>query len=121
MRNGIKTMDSMFAEVTDMQASFNSINSAVEVQVSNGAQVLTALVRLRETTDQVRTGSKEIQKESASIRKVVENLKNIFNNMNESIHDVQEASKKIANSLDTARKIAEGRYLMPVEDADLPE
>jgi methyl-accepting chemotaxis protein len=106
----------MFAEVTDMQASFNSVNTAVEAQVSNGAQVLNALTSLRETTDQVRTGSDEIQKESDSIHKIVENLKSISRDVNDSILDVQKASQKIAESLEIAQKIAEGRYLVPPED-----
>jgi methyl-accepting chemotaxis protein len=127
MRNGIEkmrqvssetveTLGRMFAEVTDMQASLNTVNTAVEAQASNGAQVLEALTSLRETTNQVRTGSDEIQKESDSIYKTVENLRNISKDVNDSILDVQEASKKIADSLDVAQKIAEGRYLMPPEE-----
>jgi methyl-accepting chemotaxis protein len=128
MRNGIEkirrvsaetvdTLGSMFTEVTDMQASFNSVNTAVEAQVSNGAQVLQALSGLRETTDQVRTGSDEIQKESETIHGVVENLKSISKDVNDSILDVQEASKRIAESLNVAQKIAEGHYLVLPENA----
>jgi methyl-accepting chemotaxis protein len=127
MRNGIEkirqvsagtveTLGSMFTEVTDMQASLNTVNSAVEAQASNGVQVLNALTSLQETTNQVRTGSDEIQKESDAIHKVVENLKSISKDVNDSILDVQRASKKIADSLDIAQKIAEGRYLVPPED-----
>jgi methyl-accepting chemotaxis protein len=112
----VETLGSMFTEVTDMQASFNSVNSAVEAQVSNGAQVLKALTGLRETTEQVRTGSDEIQKESDSIHNVVENLKSISKDVNDSILDVQKASKRIADSLDVAQKIAEGHYLIPPEN-----
>jgi methyl-accepting chemotaxis protein len=112
----VETLGGMFTEVTDMQASFNSVNSAVEAQASNGAQVLKALTSLRETTEQVRTGSDEIQKESDSIHNMVENLKNISKDVNDSIFDVQKASKRIADSLDVAQKIAGGRYLVPPED-----
>ncbi|MDR1933866.1 MAG: methyl-accepting chemotaxis protein, partial [Spirochaetales bacterium] len=124
MRNGIEkmrkvstetvnTLGSMFTEVNDMQVSLNSVNTAVEAQASNGARVLQALSSLRETTEQVRTGSDEIQKESDAIHNVVENLKNISREVNDSILDVQKASKSIASSLEIAQKIAEGRYLMP--------
>jgi methyl-accepting chemotaxis protein len=127
MRNGIEkmrqvsagtveTLSSMFAEVTDMQASLNTVNTAVEAQTSNGALVLKALTSLRETTDQVRTGSDEIQKGSDAIYQVVENLKNMSREVNDSILDVQKASNKIADSLEIARKIAEGRYLIPPEE-----
>jgi methyl-accepting chemotaxis protein len=112
----VNTLSSMFTEVTDMQASFNSVTTAVEAQASNGAQLLTALSSLRETTEQVRTGSDEIQKESDLIYQIVENLKNISKDVNESVLDVQTASKKIADSLEVARKIAEGRYLIPPND-----
>jgi methyl-accepting chemotaxis protein len=112
----VETLGGMFTEVTDMQASFNSVNNAVEAQASNGAQVLKALTSLRETTEQVRTGSDEIQKESDSIHNVVENLKSISKDVNDSILDVQKASKRISDSLDVAQKIAEGHYLVPPED-----
>jgi methyl-accepting chemotaxis protein len=112
----VETLGSMFTEVTDMQASLNSVNTAVEAQASNGSQVLTALTSLRETTEQVRTGSDEIQKESDAIHNVVENLKSMSKDVNDSILGVQEASKRIADSLEIAQKIAEGRYLVPPED-----
>jgi methyl-accepting chemotaxis protein len=113
----VDTLGSMFTEVTDMQASLNSVNTAVEAQGSNGAQVLKALTSLRETTEQVRTGSDEIQKESDSIHNVVESLKSISKDVNDSIIDVQKASKRIADSLEIAQKIAEGHYLMPPDQS----
>jgi methyl-accepting chemotaxis protein len=129
MRNGIEkirqvsagtvdTLGSMFTEVTDMQASLNTVNTAVEAQASNGAQVLNALTSLRETTDQVRISSDEIQKESDAIHNVIENLKSISRDVNDSIRDVQKASKRIADSLEIAQKIAEGHYLVPPDDSD---
>jgi methyl-accepting chemotaxis protein len=113
----VDTLGGMFTEVTDMQSSFNMVNSAVEAQVENGAQVMNALTSLRETTDQVRTGSDEIQKESDSIYQTVEDLKSISRDVNESILDVQRASKVIAESLGVAQKIAEGHYLVPPDEA----
>jgi methyl-accepting chemotaxis protein len=112
----VDTLGSMFAEITDMQASFNSVNTAVEAQASNGSQALGALAGMRETTNQVRSGSDEIQKESDSIHNVVESLKNISRDVNDSIQDVQQASQRIADSLSVAQKIAEGHYLTPPEE-----
>jgi methyl-accepting chemotaxis protein len=111
----VGTLGNMFTEVTDMQSSFNSVNAAVEAQAANGAQVLDALTSLQDTTEQVRTSSDEIQKESDSIYGTVENLKNISRDVNESILDVQKASKHIAESLGVAQMIAEGKYLIPPE------
>jgi methyl-accepting chemotaxis protein len=112
----VDTLGSMFAEITDMQASFNSVNTVVEAQASNGSQALGALEGMKETTNQVRSGSDEIQKESDAIHHVVESLKNISRDVNDSIQDVQQASLRIADSLNIAQKIAEGHYLMPPGD-----
>jgi hypothetical protein len=49
----------------------------------------------------------------------VENLKSISRDVNDSVIDVQRASKKIAESLEVAQKIAEGRYLVPPDDVQL--
>jgi methyl-accepting chemotaxis protein len=65
----------------------------------------------------VRTGSDEIQKESESIHKTVENLKNISKDVNDSVLDVQKASKDIAGSLNIAQMIAEGHYLVPPDNS----
>ncbi|MDR2607972.1 MAG: methyl-accepting chemotaxis protein, partial [Treponema sp.] len=126
MRNGIgamrkvsedtvNTLSSMFTNVTDIQTSFTSVNTAVEAQASSGALIMDALNTLREAADQVRSGSDKIQQESGSIHETVESLKNISKEVNSSVIDVQQASKNIAVSLEIARKIAEGRYLVPPE------
>jgi uncharacterized phage infection (PIP) family protein YhgE len=107
----------MFTEITAMQTSFDTVNSAVEAQAAQGAQALDTLSSIRETTEQVRTGSDKIQAESESIHKTVENLKTISKDVNDSILDVQKASKDIASSLNVARMISEGHYLAPPDDA----
>ncbi|MDR1868333.1 MAG: methyl-accepting chemotaxis protein [Treponema sp.] len=112
------TLNRMFTEVTDMQGSFNTVNTAVEIQASNGTQILEALSTLQETTEQVRSGSAEIQRSSASIHTVIENLKRISQDVNDSVLEVQRASKSIASSLNIAQMIAEGRYLVPSEQAE---
>jgi methyl-accepting chemotaxis protein len=132
MQNGIEqirrvasetadTLNRMFTEVTDMQGSFNTVNTAVEVQASHGTQVLEALDTLKETTEQVRSGSDEIQKASASIHTVIENLKHNSQDVSDSVVDVQQASKNIAGSLNIARMIAEGKYLVPSGEESMDE
>jgi methyl-accepting chemotaxis protein len=108
----VDTMGGMFREVTDMQTSFSSVNTAVEAQASSGAQILSALSALRDTAERVRTGSGEIERESESIHQIVESLKSISRDVNESVLDVQKACQGITVSLDVAQKIAEGRYLV---------
>jgi methyl-accepting chemotaxis protein len=112
----VDTMGDMFTDVKDMQSSFNTVNAAVEAQASNGRQILDALEALRNTTEQVRDGSQKIQQESGAIHGTIESLKGISKNVNESILDVQQASKEITQSLDVARKIAEAHYLVPPDD-----
>ncbi|MDR1317370.1 MAG: methyl-accepting chemotaxis protein [Spirochaetales bacterium] len=107
----IQTMNMMFAEVTDMRTAFASVNEAVESQAEKGTLVLRTLETIRGTTEQVRTGSDEIQKESGIIYKTVEDLKSISADLNESVLDVQRACKDIAGALSTAQTTAEGRYL----------
>ncbi|MDR0721740.1 MAG: methyl-accepting chemotaxis protein [Treponema sp.] len=115
------TLNRMFMEVTDMQGSFNTVNTAVEAQASNGTQVLEALDTLQETTEQVRSGSDEIQKASVSIHTVIEDLKHNSQDVSDSVVDVQQASKDISGSLNIARMIAEGKYLVPSEEEAIEE
>jgi hypothetical protein len=65
----------------------------------------------------VRTGSGEIERESGAIHGIVESLKDISRDVNESVVDVQKACQGIAASLDVAQKIAEGRYLSAPDTA----
>jgi methyl-accepting chemotaxis protein len=129
MRNGIdriremstetvNTMGNMFTGVKEMQSSFSAVTTVVEAQASNGRRVLEALTSLRATTEQVSAGSENIQKASGFIHNTVENLKNISRGVNDSVLDVQKASKDISISLDIARKIAEAHYLAPPDDIE---
>jgi methyl-accepting chemotaxis protein len=74
-----------------------------------------ALDTLQETAKQVRSGSDRIQQESGSIQGTVGSLQNISQEVNSSVLDVEQASQGIAASLEIARKIAEGKYLVPPE------
>jgi methyl-accepting chemotaxis protein len=109
----VAAMTGMFTEITDMSASFGTINNAVEAQTSNGSRILSALTTLKETTELVRNGSGHIQQRSGLIQETVERLKSISTDVNDSVRNVETATKNIEVSLEVARKIAEGRYLMP--------
>ena len=109
----VEAMTGMFTEITDMSASFKTINNAVEAQTANGSRILSALGAIKETSDQVRSGSSEIQQRSGMIQETVEQLKSISTDVNDSVRNVEAATKDIETSLAIARKIAEGRYLMP--------
>jgi methyl-accepting chemotaxis protein len=115
--NTVKTMGEMFREVTDMELSFNNVSAAVDAQASRGAQILGALTTLRGTADQVKQGSGDIKRESGSIQGIVESLKEISREVNESVLEVQRACTGIAESLEVAQKISEGKYLIAPDDA----
>jgi methyl-accepting chemotaxis protein len=104
----VDTMGGMFTEVTEMQGSFVKVMTAVDAQASNGTQILNALETLGETTEQVKTSSLVIHKESDSIYGAVEDLKSISKDVQDSVLNVQEACLKIADSLNTAKHVAEG-------------
>jgi methyl-accepting chemotaxis protein len=108
----VDAMTSMFTEVTDMGSSFDRVNAVVEAQAANSSQVLKALSTLRETTELVKNGSSDIQQRSGLIQETVERLKSISKDLNESVLDVEKATRNIESSLEIAGKIAEGRYLM---------
>jgi methyl-accepting chemotaxis protein len=107
----VETMGQMFREIMDMGNAFNRVTTAVEAQSSNGSRILTALTTLRDTAEQVRTGSGEIKRESGSIHDIVESLERISRDVNESVADVQAACRGIAESLERAQNISEGRFL----------
>ncbi|MDR2632648.1 MAG: hypothetical protein LBC51_03380 [Treponema sp.] len=109
-----ETLNRMFREVRDMQRSFHRVNKAVDVQASDGSEVLDALRILQEKTEQVRRGTEELQKASRVIHKVIEHLKDISQDVHERTVDVQQAGKRIAASLNiAARLIGEGTYGVP--------
>ncbi|MDR1893890.1 MAG: methyl-accepting chemotaxis protein [Spirochaetales bacterium] len=109
----VDTMEGMFHEVTDMQKAFTSVNAAVETQASHGSRVLATLTSLRQEAEQVKNGSGEIARESHLIHDFIESLKDISREVSDSVLDVHRACREIAQSLDVAQKIAEGRYLAP--------
>jgi methyl-accepting chemotaxis protein len=111
-RQTVEAMTGMFTEVTTMGSSFETVNSAVEAQAANGSRVLAALATLKETTELVKNGSSDIQKRSGQIEETVERLKGISQDVNESVRNVEEATKNIERSLEVAKKIADGKYLM---------
>jgi methyl-accepting chemotaxis protein len=109
----VDTMGTMFAEIKDMESSFDTINIAVEAQSSNGTKILDALGNLKVSAEQVRNGSSEIQERSGLIHNAVEGLKGISKEVNERVIDVQSSCKTIAHHLEVARKVADGRFLIP--------
>ncbi|MDR2446132.1 MAG: methyl-accepting chemotaxis protein [Treponema sp.] len=111
------TMNIMFSKVTDMGMAFERVSGAVESQMANREEVMSALEALKETSDSVHNASSEIHKRSAVIYEAVESLKGMSRQVTESMLDAQKIGQGIAVSLDIAQKIADGRYLLPPKRA----
>jgi hypothetical protein len=62
----------------NMRSSIEKMRQAPTGIVETLCGMFTEATDMRETADQIRIGSGEIQKESGAIHKVVENLKSVF-------------------------------------------
>ncbi|MDR3284902.1 MAG: methyl-accepting chemotaxis protein [Treponema sp.] len=102
----VETMDNIFKEISNMGSSFELVNHAVEEQSTGGAQILSALKNIQETTGQVRDGTNGIHEKSGVIHEEVNKLKGISLEITESVREVRLASNNIAVSLEDARKFA---------------
>jgi methyl-accepting chemotaxis protein len=102
----VSTMDSIFNGINNMDSSFETVNHAVEEQSAGGAQILSALKNIQETTGQVRDGTNGIHEKSGIIYEEVNKLKNISQEITESVREVRLASNNIAASLEDARTLA---------------
>ncbi|MHC6201661.1 methyl-accepting chemotaxis protein [Breznakiellaceae bacterium SP9] len=101
----VRSMNTIFTEVKNMDSSFSEVNSAVEEQASGGGQILTALKAIQDMTGQVRDGSKLIHKQSSSIHGEVEKLQHISQEVTNRVQEVQTASRHIASSLEKSKEL----------------
>jgi methyl-accepting chemotaxis protein len=105
-----KTMDTMgdiFAAIKGIGDSFSSVNNAVEEQAAGGAQILTALKLIKETTGQVRNGAGMINKQSGLIHQEMGKLQNISENVTMMAHQVKSASTNTVSYLRHAKEITQ--------------
>ena len=101
----VRSMNLIFSEITAMDNAFTQVNNAVEEQASGGAQILSALKYIKEDTEKVRGGSKDIHVQSGSISDEMQKLHQISETVTKRVNDVNEASKQISSFLDNAKKI----------------
>ena len=102
----VKSMETIFTEIKNMDSSFLVVNNAVEEQSSGGAQILTALKTIQDMTGNLRNGSDTIHKQSGSIHKNMEMLEEISQDITKRLKDVKSASQNIASLLENTKKIA---------------
>jgi methyl-accepting chemotaxis protein len=100
-------MESLFTGIRDMDAMFTSIMNAVEEQSVGNGQILDALKTIQEKTHTVQDDSMEIKKESADIYKGIEKLRSTSGEVRNSVSNVLNASKHIAEYLEYSQQIIE--------------
>ena len=106
----VNNMGMIFNEINTVSSSFNQVNTAVEQQAEGGSHILTALLGMREITDQVSDGTEAIYAQSGTIKDEVEKLKTISNEVKESSLAIGSAAREISSSLDRAKNSGNSGY-----------
>ncbi|MCL1812327.1 MAG: methyl-accepting chemotaxis protein [Treponema sp.] len=103
----VASMNTIFNEIKSMNASFESVNHAVEDQAAGGAQMLSSLRTVQEMTEQVRDGAKVIHQRSSAINQEMDKLKSISKEVSDKVQEMRSASEDISDFLYNARSLAE--------------
>jgi len=101
----VKSMETMFMEIKDLDKSFGMMNNAVEEQSAGGSQILSALRALQDITGKVKEGTDNIHKQSGSIQKAVVTLETISQKVANQAIEVNTASGKITAHLENAKQL----------------
>jgi methyl-accepting chemotaxis protein len=101
----VAAMDTMFKEIQSMNASFGTVNQAVERQSTDGSEILEALKSIQDTSDKVQEGTGVIFKRSHSIHVELQKLQALSSDVTKVVEDVRLASKSITNFLENAKEL----------------
>jgi methyl-accepting chemotaxis protein len=102
----MKAMGTIFTEIKTMGSSFAVVGQAVEEQAAGGAQMLSALQTVQETTGQVQSGADLIHQEGTSVHQEMEKLEHISQEVMDMVHEMRLASRSIASFLENAKRLA---------------
>ncbi|MDR2536054.1 MAG: methyl-accepting chemotaxis protein [Treponema sp.] len=102
----VGTMDTIFTGIKAMDASFSTVNHAVDEQATGGSQILTALKTIQDMTLQVQEGTGVISRQSNSIQQELQKLAAISQEVTESVQEARAASENITSFLDNAKELA---------------
>ncbi|ULQ58989.1 methyl-accepting chemotaxis protein [Brucepastera parasyntrophica] len=100
----VETMATIFNEINTVNSSFSVVSSAVEEQAVGGSRILTSLERIKEMTEQVRSGTGSIHQQSETIYEEIEKLRQISGEVTRTVQDVQLAAEKISVSLEKTKQ-----------------
>ena len=90
-----------------MGSSFAVVGQAVEEQATGGAQMLSALQSVQETTGQVEEGAGLIHQQSTSVHREMEKLEQISQEVTDIVHKMRIASGSIGSFLENAKALAQ--------------
>ncbi|MDR0568519.1 MAG: methyl-accepting chemotaxis protein [Spirochaetaceae bacterium] len=103
----LKSMNTIFQEIETMSGSFAVVDRAIAEQAATSEQTVDALKTVRDMTEKVRDGSTEIHQHTFSIHKEMEKLQKISKEINESVIEMQYASKSVSSFLANAKELAQ--------------
>jgi methyl-accepting chemotaxis protein len=105
-KDTVNSMDTIFQEISGLDAAFSIVNHAVEEQSAEGSQILTALQSVQAMTGQVQGGMERIRRQSGSIHGEMEKLRRASEEVTDCVHEVKQASESIASFLEKAKDMA---------------
>ncbi|MHB9296133.1 hypothetical protein PilKf_01887 [Pillotina sp. SPG140] len=102
-----KLMESLFAGIQDMKTLFFTVMRAIEEQSAGNAQILESLKIIQEKTNMVQEDSLKIKKESNDIYQGIEHVKSASGEVRNSVSNVLNASKHIAEYLEYSQQLVD--------------
>ncbi|MDR2397908.1 MAG: methyl-accepting chemotaxis protein [Spirochaetaceae bacterium] len=98
-------MEALFRGIRDMGSLFVLIRQAVEEQATGSKQILEALKTIQEKTTVIQEDSMGIKKESDDIYQGIDLLRSVSAEVGDSVSQVLQASKNIAEYLEYSQQI----------------
>ena len=107
----VENMNNIFAKLSELGDSFMNIKNTTEMQVEKSGIMLETTKNIQKMVNEVKNESGKIQRDSASINKIVMDLQAASDEVGRSVSLAQQASTLIADSFSMAKKVVEGRII----------
>jgi methyl-accepting chemotaxis protein len=104
-------MNNIFGKLSELSSFFANIKSTTEMQVEKSGMILNAIRNIMNMTNEVKSESGNIKRDSASINKIIKDLTAASDEVGNSVSLAQHASTQIAQSFSMARKIVDGKII----------
>ena len=104
----VDNMNNLFGKLSELGVSFVNIKNTTEMQVEKSALTLDTIKNILSMTNEVKTESGKIQRDSDLINKLSIELQAASHEVGSSVESAQRASTEIAESFSMAKKIVDG-------------